>query len=61
MNFTERELWLFRAAINGECIRLLKRKKLHCIKVIEEYEVIEKKLGINVKTNVGEINATISK
>jgi hypothetical protein len=46
MNFTERELWLLRGAINGECIKLLKRKR---IEQIEEYEVIEKKLGIEVK------------
>jgi hypothetical protein len=46
MNFTERELWLLRSAINGECIKLLKRKR---IEQIEEYEAIEKKLGIEVK------------
>jgi len=60
MNFSDRELWLLQGAINGECIKLLK-KKLQYIKVVEEYEVIEEKLGINVKTNEGEINATISK
>ena len=46
MKFSERELWLLRSAINGECIKLLKRKR---IEQIEEYEVIEKKLGIEVK------------
>jgi len=46
MMFSERELWLLRSAINGECIKLLKRKR---IEEIEEYEVIEKKLGIEVK------------
>ena len=61
MNLSDRELWLLQGAINGECIKLLKKKKLHCIKVILEYEAIERKLGINVKTNVGEANATISK
>ena len=45
MNFTERELWLLRSAINGECIKLLKRKR---IEEIEEYEAIEKKLGIGI-------------
>ena len=45
MNFSERELWLLRSAINGECIKLLKRKR---IEQIEEYEVIEKKLGLGV-------------
>ena len=50
MNLSDRELWLLQGAINGECIKLLKRsRKLHCIKIIEEYEAIEKKLGINVK------------
>ena len=61
MNFSDRELYLLQAAINGECIKLLKKKKLQYIKVAEEYEAIEEKLGINVKTNVGEIDATISK
>jgi len=61
MNFSDRELWLLQSAINGECIKLLKKKKLQYIKTVEEYEVIEEKLGINVKTNTGEINATISK
>ena len=45
MNFTERELWLLRGAINGQCIKLLKKKK---VGEIEEYETIEKKLGIGV-------------
>ena len=45
MNFTERELWLLRSAINGECIKLLKRKR---IEEIKEYEAIEKKLGIGI-------------
>ena len=49
MNFTDRELWLLQGAINRECIQLLKRKKLQYIKVVEEYETIEKKLGINIK------------
>ena len=46
MNFSERELWLLRSAINGECIKLLKRKR---IEQILEFEVIERKLGIEVK------------
>mgnify|MGYP001174855431 CR=1 FL=1 len=49
MNFSDRELWLLQSAINTECIKLLKKKRLQCIKVIEEYEAIEKKLGINIK------------
>ena len=39
MNFSDRELWLLQGAINGECIKLLKKKKLQYIKVVEEYEV----------------------
>jgi|TARA_B100000073_G_C23528221_1_gene490897 hypothetical protein len=49
MNFSDRELYLLQAAINGECIKLLKKKKLQYIKVAEEYETIEEKLGINIK------------
>ena len=45
MNFSERELWLLRSAINGECIKLLKKRK---VDEIIEYEAIEKKLGIGV-------------
>jgi len=46
MNFSERELWLLRSAINGECIKLLKKRK---VAEIEEYEAIENKLGIGLK------------
>ena len=49
MNLSDRELWLLQAAINRECIKLLKSKKLNSIKVILEYEAIERKLGINIK------------
>ena len=31
MNLSDRELWLLQAAINRECIKLLKRKEIHCI------------------------------
>ena len=45
--FTDRELWLLQGAINTQCIKLLKKRK---ISDIEEYEAIEKKLGIGFAT-----------
>ena len=49
MTFTKRQLWLLQSAINKECIKLLKRKK---IEQILEYEAIERKLGIGFATGV---------
>ena len=49
MTFTKRQLWLLQSAINKECIRLLKTKK---IEQILEYENIERKLGIGFATGV---------
>ena len=45
--FTDRELWLIQGAINTQCMKLLKKRK---ISDIEEYEAIEKKLGIGFAT-----------